>query len=62
MVFKTFALKMAQAKARIWPWLAYSFPARTTAVQPDAVVPEDAAAQQELEDGGSDAARPTVGS
>jgi hypothetical protein len=31
MIFKTFALKMAQDKAKIWPWLAYVCRIRSTA-------------------------------
>jgi hypothetical protein len=31
--FKTFALKMAQAKARIWPGLACLFQVRSTALE-----------------------------
>ena len=31
MIFKTYALKMAQDKAKIWPWLAYVCRIRSTA-------------------------------
>jgi hypothetical protein len=31
MILKTFAFKMAQTKARIWPWLACVFQIRSTA-------------------------------
>jgi len=33
MGFRTFVLKKAQAKARIWPWLVYLFQVRSAAAR-----------------------------
>ena len=39
MILKTCTGKMAHAKARIWPWLAYRFQVRSTEASPRSVHP-----------------------